>query len=57
MNGLAVLIRETFRSKRFKNQASFLENSDSVLTNNLITSIDDSQEGDSETDEEGAEEQ
>ncbi len=41
VNGLAVLIKETYRSKRFKNQASFLENSDSIVTTNLLTSLDD----------------
>lgn len=31
VNGLSVLIKETFRSKRFKNQPSFLENSAASL--------------------------
>lgn len=54
VNGLSVLIRETYRSKRFKNQASFLENSDSVLTNNLITQSMNHEEGE-ESDETGEE--
>ncbi len=52
VNGLSVLIKETFRSKRFKNQASFLDNSDSVVTTDLVTSVDgggDDEEGDEET--------
>lgn len=56
VNGLAVLIREIFRSKRFKNQASFLDNSDAVVTTNLVTSMDDKDSMDSESDEEGIEE-
>lgn len=54
VNGLAVLIKETYRSKRFRNQASFLENSDSIVTTNLITSLDDS--GDDEDDDEASDE-
>lgn len=41
VNGLAVLIKETFRSKRFKNQPSFLENSYNTLkTTDIFTSLD-----------------
>lgn len=47
INALSVLIRETYRSKRFKNQASFLENSDSVVTTHLISSIDGAEDTDS----------
>lgn len=54
VNGLAVLIKETYRSKRFKNQASFLENSDSIVTTNLVTSLDDG--GDDEADDEASDE-
>lgn len=50
VNGLAVLIKETYRSKRFKNQASFLENSDSIVTTNLLTSIDNGQDDEEEAD-------
>ncbi len=39
VNSLSVIIKETFRSKRFKNQPSFLEYSDSGATN-VFTSID-----------------
>lgn len=42
VNGLAVLIKETFRSKRFKNQASFLDNSEAVVTTDHIISRNDS---------------
>lgn len=38
VNGLAVLIKETYRSKRFKNQPSFLESSDSTPTE-IFTSL------------------
>lgn len=40
VNGLCVLIRETFRSKRFKNQASFLDSSSSNISIDIITSLD-----------------
>lgn len=40
VNGLSVLIRETFRSKRFKNQASFLEKSTYTPSSEIISSID-----------------
>jgi|SRR3989344_2089264 len=41
VNALAVLIKETFRSKRFKNQPSFLENSDATLKHTeIFTSLD-----------------
>lgn len=40
VNSLSVLIKETFRSKRFKNQSSFLEYSSSSHTTNIITSFD-----------------
>lgn len=57
VNGLAVLIRETFRSKRFKNQASFLGNLDAVVTRDLITAVDDPGDSmDSASDEEVTEE-
>ncbi|MBI2018613.1 tetratricopeptide repeat protein [Candidatus Daviesbacteria bacterium] len=57
VNGLAVLIRETFRSKRFKNQASFLGNLDVVVTTDLITAVDDPGDSvDSASDEEVIEE-
>lgn len=42
VNGLAVLIKETFRSKRFKNQSSFLESSadDVILSTEIYTCLD-----------------
>lgn len=50
VNGLAVLIKETFRSKRFKNQPSFLENSNSTLTTaEIFTSLDNQIESEEET--------
>lgn len=62
VNSLAVLIKETFRSKRFKNQPSFLENSDRGLKlTEIFTSLDKNnqtlleQDGEEEL-EEGAEE-
>lgn len=45
VNSLSVLIKETFRSKKFKNQPSFLEYSDSTHTSNLLPALD---KGDSE---------
>ena len=40
VNGLAILIKETYRSKRFKNQPSFLDNSDSIVTSVILSSLD-----------------
>lgn len=40
VNALSVLIKETHRSKRFKNQPSFLENSNVTLTSEIFTSLD-----------------
>lgn len=40
VNSLSVIIKETFRSKRFKNQPSFLEYSQSNQTTNLLTPLD-----------------
>lgn len=52
LNGLAILIRETFRSKKFKNQSSFIEGgSSSTLSNDILTRVDtDSENTDEETD-------
>lgn len=56
VNGLAVLIKETYRSKRFKNQPSFLENSDAtLLATDLLTPLDNQNEDEQEV--EGEEEQ
>lgn len=58
VNGLSVLIKETFRSKRFKNQPSFLENSNATLrTTEIFTSLDnqnESEENSEESEEEAA---
>lgn len=40
VNSLSVIIKETFRSKKFKNQPSFLEYSNSSATTDIITSLD-----------------
>lgn len=39
VNSLAIIIKETFRSKRFKNQPSFLECSPASAPTNILTSI------------------
>lgn len=53
VNALAVLIRETFRSKRFKNQPSFLEYSaQSFPVVEMITPIDNKEETEGEAEEE-----
>ncbi|MBI2600290.1 tetratricopeptide repeat protein [Candidatus Daviesbacteria bacterium] len=52
VNGLAVLIKETYRSKRFKNQPSFLENSDATLTTDLLTPLDNQNDEEQETENE-----
>ena len=50
VNGLAVLIKETYRSKKFKNQPSFLENSNTTLATEILTNLDQN-DSDDETDE------
>lgn len=40
VNSLSIIIKETFRSKKFKNQPSFLEYSDASNTTNILTSLD-----------------
>ncbi len=52
VNGLSVLIRETFRSKRFKNQPSFLDFSGSTVITDIIASFEDDNEEDSSEEEE-----
>lgn len=54
VNGVSVLIKETFRSKRFKNQPSFLDSTFSGGSSDVISSLD----GEDETEEgyEGEEE-
>lgn len=48
INSLAVLIKETFRSKRFKNQPSFLEHSSSFSTDIIRLDTEDGEEESSE---------
>ncbi|MDD5147224.1 MAG: tetratricopeptide repeat protein [Candidatus Daviesbacteria bacterium] len=54
INSLSVIIKETFRSKKFKNQPSFLEYSNSSVTTDILTSFDGAN---SEEDEDVEEEQ
>ena len=54
VNSLSVIIKETFRSKRFKNQPSFLEYSNSTATTAILPSFDESNgEDETEVEEEG----
>ena len=39
VNGLSILIKEIHRSKRFKNQPSFLENSDASRISDIFTPL------------------
>lgn len=55
VNALSVLIKEIYRSKRFKNQPSFLENHGSVINSTLLPALDSSDEEDEETLDEEAE--
>ena len=52
VNGLAVLIKEIFRSKRFKNQPSFLEGSSFQTSTEMITPLDETTEDEVEEEEE-----
>lgn len=53
VNGLAVLIKETYRSRKFKNQPSFLENTDATLkTAEIITALDSPDENETDESEE-----
>lgn len=47
VNGLSVLVKETYRSKRFKNQPSFLETSATAPTE-ILTPIDNQSDNDEE---------
>lgn len=40
VNSLSVIIKEIFRSKRFKNQPSFLEGSESTASTSILTSLE-----------------
>lgn len=53
VNGLAVLIKEVFRSKKFKNQSSFLESSNHSSYTELVSLNNDDEEEEPETEEEG----
>lgn len=48
-NGLTVLIREVFRSKRFRNQPSFLEHQTLKTSSDLIHSLEDDSEPEEDT--------
>lgn len=52
VNSLTVLVKETFRSKRFKNQPSFLEYSESSVSTNLIPLDNNDDDEDENNDEE-----
>lgn len=49
VNGLSVLIKETYRSKRFKNQPSFLDNSEFITSSEIITSVANQNESEEDT--------
>lgn len=49
VNSLSVLIRETFRSKRFKNQPSFLQIQGASPTTDIFTPLDNQNDADEET--------
>lgn len=53
VNGLSVLIRETFRSKRFKGQPSFLESSRRGYSEEMLSSLEE-KSPEEEGEEEGA---
>lgn len=50
VNGLSIMVKETFRSKKFKNQPSFIESSGSVINNDLLTHQDMESEENEDTD-------
>lgn len=52
VNGLSILIKEIYRSKKFKNQSSFLDNSDSIISSEILPSLDQSDDDDEETSDE-----
>lgn len=56
VNSLSILIKETFRSKRFKNQPSFLEHSQIGPSTSILTILDNTNnEEDAESPEDGQE--
>ncbi|MBU1031375.1 tetratricopeptide repeat protein [Patescibacteria group bacterium] len=47
VNNLSIIIKETFRSKKFKNQPSFLDYTNNITSStNLLTSLDSANSGD-----------
>ena len=52
VNGLSILIKEVFRSKKFKNQPSFLEASQAIQNSDIYTtkSLDDDMDDDDDDD-------
>ncbi|MBI2330504.1 hypothetical protein HYU94_03860 [Candidatus Daviesbacteria bacterium] len=53
VNSLSVIIKETFRSKRFRNQSSFLEHSQIAPTTNILTNLESANtDNDTESEEE-----
>lgn len=56
VNSLSVIIKETFRSRKFRNQSSFLEHSTYQATTNILTPVDGASEADETTPEEEGEE-
>lgn len=51
VNSLSIIIKEVFRSKRFKNQPSFLEHSGSNTATDMITSINNNSSEEESTEE------
>lgn len=52
VNALSVIVKEVYRSKRFKNQPSFLETSQNSKTSEIFTSLDSQNETGDETEDE-----
>lgn len=57
VNSLSVIIKEIFRSKKFKNQPSFLEYSNASTSTNILTSLDSAGSGETEEAEEEQEQE
>ena len=49
VNALSIIIKETHRSKRFKNQPSFIEFSEGNRTSEILTTLDSQSESDDES--------
>lgn len=52
VNGLSILIKEVFRSKRFKNQPSFLESANPLPPQEILANLDQSEEDEESLEEE-----